>query len=327
MYNRKKNKNYIIQKLMKKIFLLFIFAVYSASFLVAQDKYDYTVRPNELTNKEITLKGPFGAEDIKINLGVKWLETENRIQLALERRTVSNDIYVLLPLTKGKKRISAISDYNYQEKVLWTNTEKKELRTMKYFLNSDNLKITDFSNSYKTLGYNNVEEFNFDKKNVEREITITLDGIYVATTLDRPWYSFSKRNLNIIYVAKPITIFVRLEQRVAPPPPPPPPPPAPEPPPPPAPEPPVVAPPVVSPPAPVCNITENELSTINNNLRNLQMRINVKKREGSSIAEENKEYQSIKTSTNARLSAECRRRYTSLVEAYDNYCKIIEGLF
>jgi hypothetical protein len=296
---------------MKKIFLLFIFAVYSASFLVAQDRYDYTIRPNELNNKEITLRGPFGTDDIKVNLGIRWLETGNRIQLVFERRN-NSDTYLLLPLTKKKKRISSISDYNYGEKLLWTNTEKKELKTMKYFLSSNNLKITDFNNCYKTLGYNNVEEFNFDMVKGEREFTITLDGLYVASTLDKPWYSFSKRNLNIEYIVKPITILIVLEQRPAP-----------------AISAPPASTPVSAPPVstPVCNITENELSTVNNNLRNLQMRINVKKRENSSITEEQREYQSIKTTTDSKLTTECRRRYASLVEAYTNYCRIIEGLF
>jgi len=285
---------------MKKIGILFIFAVCSASCLLAQERYDYQIQPGQLINKEVIFKGPFASEDIKVKLGIKWLEAENRIQLVFERKEAGvSDTYLLFPLTKKNRRISGVSDFQSREKPLWTNKERKELKTMTYFLHSNNLAIDYFDNSYKSLVDNKTEEFSFLIKNAAKELDITLDGLYVAKIVERPWYSLSKRNMNIEYKVKPITIHIVLEQKR----------------------------PAVSTPAPECTLSENELSTYNTKLKNLQMQINVKKKEGKSTADELKEYQSIKAAVNAKLTQECRRRYANLVSAYENYCKIIDGLF
>ena len=81
------------------------------------------------------------------------------------------------------------------------------------------------------------------------------------------------------------------------------------------------------PTTPNCSISESELTAINNRLKNLQMKINVKKRESGDTDGELKDYMSIKTVINARLTPECRRTYKKTVDAYDNYCQIIEKLF
>lgn len=80
-------------------------------------------------------------------------------------------------------------------------------------------------------------------------------------------------------------------------------------------------------PGAACNMSEGELTSINTMLRNLQMKINVKKKDGQSTADERKEFQSIVSSVDPKLTAECRRKYKSLVDAYTNYCKVISGLF
>lgn len=80
-------------------------------------------------------------------------------------------------------------------------------------------------------------------------------------------------------------------------------------------------------PTVVCNMSESELTAINTSLRNLQMTINVKKKDGLSIADEQREYQSIKSSTTPKITAECRKRYADLINAYTNYCTAIERLF
>ena len=79
--------------------------------------------------------------------------------------------------------------------------------------------------------------------------------------------------------------------------------------------------------AAVCNLTENELMSINSMLKNLQMKINVKKKDGLSTADELREFQSIKNNVNPKITNECRRRFKNLIEAYTNYCTVIEGLF
>jgi len=75
-----------------------------------------------------------------------------------------------------------------------------------------------------------------------------------------------------------------------------------------------------------CSMSENELTSVNAMLRNIQMKINVKKKEGQSIAAESREFQNIKSSITPKLTAECRRTYKSLIDAYTNYCTVIDGL-
>jgi len=76
-----------------------------------------------------------------------------------------------------------------------------------------------------------------------------------------------------------------------------------------------------------CSISESELNAVNNMLRNLQMKINVKNKDGVSTAEENKDFQAIKNAVNPRLTAECRRAYKGQIDAYNGYCTVIQGLF
>jgi len=76
-----------------------------------------------------------------------------------------------------------------------------------------------------------------------------------------------------------------------------------------------------------CNVSENELISINNMLRNLQMKINVKKKDGASTVEEYKDFQAIKNAVNPKLTPECRKRYKGLTDAYTSYCTVIQGLF
>ena len=75
-----------------------------------------------------------------------------------------------------------------------------------------------------------------------------------------------------------------------------------------------------------CTLSENELTLINNRLKNLQMKINVKKKNNESISDESKEYREIKTAIVPRLTPECRKNFKSYIDALENYCGIIEGL-
>jgi len=75
-----------------------------------------------------------------------------------------------------------------------------------------------------------------------------------------------------------------------------------------------------------CTLSESEMSSVNNRLKNLQMKINVKKRNNGNPDDEFKEYRSIKTAINARLTTECRKQYKSAIDAFNSYCANIESL-
>lgn len=76
-----------------------------------------------------------------------------------------------------------------------------------------------------------------------------------------------------------------------------------------------------------CTLSESELSSINNRLKNLQMKINVKKKDGASTDGERKDYRAIKTAVTAKLTPECRKQYKNAVDAFNSYCTNIESLF
>jgi len=75
-----------------------------------------------------------------------------------------------------------------------------------------------------------------------------------------------------------------------------------------------------------CTLSENELTSINNRLRNLQMKINVKKRNNESPDDEMKEYRSIKTTILPRITPDCRKSFKQHIDALESYCTNIESL-
>jgi len=79
--------------------------------------------------------------------------------------------------------------------------------------------------------------------------------------------------------------------------------------------------------AAACTLSENELALINNRLKNLQMKINVKKKNNESTIDESKEYRDIKTAITPRLTPECRKSFKAYIDAFESYCSVIEGLF
>ena len=78
--------------------------------------------------------------------------------------------------------------------------------------------------------------------------------------------------------------------------------------------------------ASACTLSENELSSINNRLRNLQMKINVNKRNNASADSEFKEYRSIKAAILPRITPDCRKSFRQAIEAFESYCVNIESL-
>jgi len=373
---------------MKRNIYLLIFALCATSFAIAQDIYEYDVKPEELISKEVTLKGAYAREELPLILSVKWWEMENRIQLIFDRKQVNtNDAYLLFfPFFDQKTEIKGIVDCKFRKKLLWTKDKGSQLKYMSYFLESDNLVIDDFRNCYSSLANNNEDEFEFTLKDVENEIRITLNGLYVARTSKRPWYYLSRRDKKLEFKVQPTTLLIRF--------------------------------PVVAQKADICavseraipyiqevhkimleeyaelldaqkkqsctyfdflkskiyryfvdtnamgekykeceeimealkvinevwykiqdetckaavtatatcSLSETELSSINNRLRNLQMKINIKIKDGNSTAEELKDYQSIINAVNPKLTAECRKRYKDYIDAYSSYCNAIEGL-
>ena len=374
---------------MKRNIFLLLFALYAGSFVIAQDRYEYDVKPDELYTQEVVLKGPYERDELTLMLGVKWWEIDQRIQLVFDRKQVNtNEAYLLFfPFLKKKTEIKEIVDCKFRKKLLWTKAKGSELNYMSYFLESDHLQIDDFKNCYRSLANNNEEEFEFALKDIEDVLTINLNGLYVARTSKRPWYYFSRRDKKLEFKVQPTTLLIRFplvakkreacemtdqvvpyvravqdimlkdfdelleaqkrqnctlfgllkdkirrtfvatndkcerfksceeiaealkayndiveeilkEERKA-------------------------APAVAT---AACSLSENELSAINNRLKNLQMKINVKKKDGNSTAEELNEYQSIISAVNPKLSQECRRKYKSLIDAYSNYCAVIDSL-
>ena len=79
-------------------------------------------------------------------------------------------------------------------------------------------------------------------------------------------------------------------------------------------------------PATTCSLSESEISSINNRLKNLQMKITVKKRNSESADEEVKEYQMIKSTIIPRLTPDCRKKYKQLIDALESYCVNIENM-
>ena len=75
-----------------------------------------------------------------------------------------------------------------------------------------------------------------------------------------------------------------------------------------------------------CTLSESELTSINNRLRNLQMKINVKKRNNESPDDEMKEYRTIKTAILPRITPDCRKSFKQHIEALESYCTNIESL-
>jgi len=363
-----------------------MFTIGAISFSNAQNAYVYELQPDAYVTNEVVLKSLNAIDELKLTVGVKWMQKENQIQLTFDRKTAEgNDAYFLIfPLVYKKAFINDITDCKSLKKKLWNKSNA--LDYLHYFLESDNLDITDYKNCYKSLANNNEEDFNFEIKNPE-DFTINLTGIYVAKTVKKPWYTFSSRDKKIEYKADSIALTIRLPQKKQ-----------------------IVrcdnseqivayinvqkqilkadhndlieaqknqnctlfglikdvirrkfvetndncekyvaecdeiaqaikgyndecesimseqcnSPVSVS---SACNLSEQEITSINNRLKNLQMKINVKKKEGNKPDEEYKEYQSIKTTVNEKLTPDCRRKYKSLIDAYNNYCTRIESLF
>ena len=80
------------------------------------------------------------------------------------------------------------------------------------------------------------------------------------------------------------------------------------------------------PAASACSLSESELSSVNNKLRTLQMKITVKKKDGINADNEFKDYRTIKTAVTSRLTPDCQKQYKNAIDAFINYCTTIESL-
>jgi len=374
---------------MKKLILLMILATGIFTTVAAQDKDTcvYYLTPDKMVQKEIVLQSANLMFDLKLMIGVKWMQIDNKIQLVFDRKTVQgNDfLLLLLPMSNFSTPVSTAIDCKSGKKVLWSKLKSHDAQNLNYFLRSNNLKIENFSNCYKTLANNNEEEFTFELNSTD-DFVISLPGFFVVKTEKRPWYSFSKRDKKIQFVTKQFDLYIQFERKPV------------------APDKCEIGPAVVAyieaykkkldedsadlldaqknknctyfsllkdimrrtfvelndkceryttceevaaaikiyntafekayaeqctapqAPAASCSFSESELSSINNRLKNLQMKINVKKRNNESRDEEAKEYRQIKTTIIPRLTPECRKRYKDLIDALESYCVNIEGL-
>ena len=78
--------------------------------------------------------------------------------------------------------------------------------------------------------------------------------------------------------------------------------------------------------ASTCTLSESELSSVNNKLKTLQMKITVKKKDGINADTEFKDYRTIKTAITSRLTPDCQKQYKNAIDAFINYCSSIESL-
>ena len=373
---------------MKKILLLTIMAAGLCTLVAAQDTLVFYLTPDVQVQKEIVLKSTNEIFDLNLAIGVKWYQVDNKIQLLFDRKTVTgNDLFILLfPMTKKNEPIKTIIDCRSGKKPLWSKLKSPDSKSMQYFINSDNLKIDDYQNCYRSLANNNEEEFTFELKELE-DFVISLPGFFVVKTEKRPWYTFSKRDKKVQFKTKPLDLYIQFERKrvvdtcgmadkvvnyitaykktldeetqelldaqknksciffghlkdkmrrtfvevndrcerytACP----------------------AVAAAIkgyndafekvfkeecVAAPAPVktssCTLTESELSSFNNRLKNLQMKINVKKRNNESPDDEIKEYRTIKSAIIPRITPDCRKTYKQAIEALESYCANIENL-
>ena len=373
---------------MKKLILSLILASGFHALVAAQDTCIYYLTPDKQVQKEIVLKSTNELFDLKLKLGVKWFQVENKIQLVFDRKTVTgNDLFILLlSMSKKNEPIKSAIDCKSMKKPLWSKLKSEDSKYMQHFIKSDNLVIDNYSNCYRSLANNNEEEFIFDLKEFE-DFVISLSGAFVVKTEKRPWYTFSKRDKKVQFKTKPLDLHIQFERK------------------------PVidtcgiaekvvayigaynkilqedtqelmeaqrtksclffnllkdkmrrtfvelndkcerytVCPDVaaaiktyndafekafkeecVAAAAPVrtsnCTLSESELTSFNNRLKNLQMKINVKKRNSESADDEMKEYRTIKAAIVPRITPECRRSYKQSIEALESYCTNIESL-
>ena len=357
------------------------------TLVAAQDKDAcvFYLTPDVMVQNEITLQSANLMFDMKLMVGVKWLQIENKIQLVFDRKTVQGNDFLLLlfPMSKKPVSVGAAVDCKSGQKLLWSKLKSSDAKHLNYFLRSDKLTIEDYSNCYKTLANNNEEEFTF-KLNGEEDFVITLPGFFVVKTEKKSGLFSSKRDKKVQFVTKPFELKIQFKRKPG-----------------------VanrceIAPSVVAyieaykkkldedavdlldaqknrsctyfnllkdimrrtfvelndkcerytvcedvalaikkyndtfekayaeqcsaPPAAACSFSESELSSINNRLKNLQMKINVKKRNNESRDEETKDYRAIKTTILPRLTPECRKTYKQLIDALESYCVSIESL-
>ena len=377
---------------MKKVIIHLIILSGAAFSALAQNPYQFDIKPDIPVTKIVVLEGIKTVGDLTIALKVEWKTSDDRLHLTFDRKTVNkNDDYLLLfPLLSGKKALYDVPDCQLQKKTLYSKNRAINVQSTKmgYFLTAENLIITDRFNCYRSLANNNEAEFTFEMKNVEDDFTIQLIDLYVAKTQKKAW--LSKKDKNLLFKVKTVALEIIPEKIPV------------------KPEKPdlcgmagVVVPYIEAqhtvmntyiselknagqkqnctvfglfmdkirrtfielndkcerftnceqiaealqiynsdveramqeeckaPPqqAASCNVSEAELISINNMLRNLQMRINVKNKDGASTDEEYKDFQAIKNAVNPKLTAECRRTYKGLTDAYTGYCTVIQGLF
>ncbi len=81
-----------------------------------------------------------------------------------------------------------------------------------------------------------------------------------------------------------------------------------------------------APQAATCSLSEQEITQVNNQLKNLQMKITLMKKNNEDIEAEKKEFLSILSGIDSRITPECKRKYKRLLDAYMNYCDRIQGL-
>jgi hypothetical protein len=197
---------------MKRIILFFAIITAITSTLIAQERIEIELSPNEPVRKEVSITNDlFGGFDILLEL--RWDERNNRLLMVFDRRNISGggDEYILaLPMMRETMLIKNIEDCRSRRRNLWRGKMVKDIRQLNYFMESEDLR-SNFEPCFRFVSVNNELSFSFAIINEER-ISILFNGLYVLKNVGRPWFAFSSRDMRIEYKAEPVELEITLKR-------------------------------------------------------------------------------------------------------------------
>ncbi|MDR0332275.1 MAG: hypothetical protein LBI15_02315 [Dysgonamonadaceae bacterium] len=197
---------------MKRIILFFAIITAITSTLIAQERIEIELTPNEPVRQEVSITNDlFGGFDILLEL--RWDERNNRLLMVFDRRNISGggDEYILaLPMMREAMSIKNIEDCRSRRRNLWRGKMANDIRQLNYFMESEDLR-SNFEPCFRFVSVNNELNFSFAIINDEK-ISILFNGLYVLKNARRPWFAFSSRDMRIEYKAEPVRLEITLKR-------------------------------------------------------------------------------------------------------------------
>jgi hypothetical protein len=197
---------------MKRIVLFSVVIGLIIPSLIAQNNINMTLKPNEPEKKEITIAGNSGSFNVLLEL--RWDEKDKRIRLIFDRKNISGggeDYLLCIPLMRETKLVKDVEDCMSRKKNLYKSKNAKEIKGLKYFAESRDLKF-NYETCYKYVAVNNELDFGFDIADDKDIILIRFNNLYVLKKEKRPWYTFSKRDMKLEYNAEPVELEITLKK-------------------------------------------------------------------------------------------------------------------